>query len=99
MSKVTIEKVLESWKNTVHPKDEIEKAASAIIVEALERRIPMKPYYEGDGFDDEGNIIYDNAECPVCGNDEFEYGINNWGCAYCPDCGQALDWEVEDEAD
>lgn len=59
---------------------------------AIEKQIPKKPYYEGDGYDENGNMIYDCAECPVCGNDNFEYGINNWGCEFCPDCGQALDW-------
>lgn len=52
-------------------------------LEKIEKSTPKKPYYYDDG---------DYAECPKCGNDDFEYGINNWGCRYCPDCGQALDW-------
>ena len=62
-----------------------------VAVSALEKQIPMKPDYWGDGFDDDGNIIYDQAKCPVCGHD-FEYGINEWGSKFCQDCGQALDW-------
>ncbi len=53
------------------------------IVRAVAKQLPKKPEYEGDG---------DYAICPVCGLDNFEYGINNWGCNYCPKCGQALDW-------
>lgn len=59
---------------------------------ALEKQIPIKPYYWGDGYDENGDLICDMAECPNCGNNDFEYCINNWGCKYCPDCGQALDW-------
>jgi hypothetical protein len=62
-----------------------------IAMKALEKQIPMKPDYWGDGFDDDGNIIYDQAKCPVCGHD-FEYQINEWGSKFCQDCGQALDW-------
>ena len=48
-----------------------------------------------DGYDEDGELIYDQAKCPECGRD-FEYGINDWGCRYCCDCGQALDWGQED---
>ncbi len=65
--------------------------AVAIGMKALEKQIPKKPDYEGDGYAD-GEIVYEYARCPVCGNDEFEEGVNNWGCKFCPDCGQALDW-------
>ena len=63
-----------------------------ICHKALEKQIPKKPDYEADGYDENGNLIYDRAICPNCGNDDFEYDINNWGCKFCPDCGQALDW-------
>lgn len=71
-----------------HYHDEVLK----VIEECVEKQIPIKPYYWGDGYDENGDLIYDNAECPNCGNNDFEYGINNWGCKFCPDCGQALDW-------
>lgn len=61
------------------------------IIKAFEKQIPKKPEYYGDGYSD-GKLVYDYAKCPVCGRDDFEYDINNWGCSYCPDCGQALDW-------
>lgn len=56
------------------------KELSRMIDKAIDKQIAMKPEYED----------YD-AICPVCGH-EFEYGINEWGSAFCQDCGQALDW-------
>lgn len=53
-------------------------SATNEAISALEKQVPEKPEYY--------------ARCPKCGNDNFEYGINNWECKYCPDCGQALDW-------
>lgn len=53
---------------------------SRMIDKAIDKQIPMKPEYED----------YE-AICPVCEH-EFEYGINEWGSAFCQDCGQALDW-------
>lgn len=62
------------------------------VENAIEKQTPKKPYYWGDGYDKNGNLIYDQAKCPACGNDDYEEGINNWGRKFCPDCGQALDW-------
>ena len=69
-----------------------QKRAEAIdvAIKALEKQMPKKPEYEADGYAD-GELVYDYAKCPICGHD-FEYGINNWGCEYCSDCGQKLDW-------
>lgn len=72
---------------------EIASEVFKISRQAILKQIPQKMIFEGDGYDDNGNIIYDNAECPNCGNYDFEYGYGNWGCAYCPVCGQALDWD------
>lgn len=57
---------------------------------AVGKQIPKKPYYFGDGYAD-GMLVYDEARCPACECD-FEEGMTNWGCKFCPDCGQALDW-------
>lgn len=65
--------------------------ACVVACEALEKQMSKKPDYEGDGYDENGNLIYDYAKCPICGHD-FEEGINDWGCGYCSDCGQKLDW-------
>lgn len=68
-----------------------EETAISMAVSALEKQIPKKPDYEGDGYDENGELIYDTAYCPVCEH-EFEFEINDWGCNFCSDCGQALDW-------
>ena len=57
-----------------------------MAIEALEKQIPKKPIYHGDGYSD-GELVYDMVECPTCDNDDFEVG-----CNHCPKCGQALDW-------
>lgn len=66
-----------------------------VALKALEKQIPRKPYYEGDGYAD-GELVQDYAKCPVCGY-EFEYDINDWGCNYCSNCGQRLDWGDDKE--
>ena len=58
----------------------------------IEKQIPKRPVYEADGYAD-GELVYDYAECPECGH-LFEYGINDWCCNHCSDCGQKLDWTV-----
>lgn len=54
------------------------------VTEALEKQIARKPDYEDN-----------DAKCPVCGH-EFENNVNDWGCSFCQDCGQALDWSDEE---
>lgn len=56
-----------------------------------DRTKAKRPDYESDGYDENGNLIYDTAYCPTCRH-SFEEGVNDWGCAYCSDCGQKLDW-------
>ena len=70
------------------------KMYAELAINALEKQIPKKPEYEADGYAD-GELVYDYAKCPICGHD-FEYGINDWGCKYCSDCGQKLDWSDEE---
>ena len=57
--------------------------------EAVEKQKPKKPDYEGDGYDDEGVLVYDTWICPCCG-ERYEVGYNDY--KYCPKCGQAIDW-------
>ena len=64
------------------------KEALDMAVVALEKQIPKKPDVEGDGYDKDGNMIYDTWLCPCCGSRyEVEYDDYN----YCPECGQKLD--------
>ena len=59
------------------------------VANALRKQIPQKPGFEGDGYDDSGNLIYDTWICPNCGDRyELDYEIHQ----YCPVCGQSIDW-------
>lgn len=61
--------------------------------EARERFMPKVPNIWGDGYDDEGNMIYDMYECPNCGKN---YEIDYEKYDHCPACGQAIDWRGYD---
>ena len=52
---------------------------------------PRAVRYEGDGYAD-GEMVYDYAFCPSCEH-ETEVDSENWGCDFCPNCGQRLRWE------
>ena len=58
------------------------------VVTALQKQVPMKPTFQGDGYADD-SIVYDTWICPNCGKDyEVEYDEYK----YCPECGQKIDW-------
>lgn len=56
--------------------------------EAGERQKPKVPDIWGDGYDNEGNIIYDTYNCPNCGR---SYEVDYHDYKYCPECGQSID--------
>ena len=56
--------------------------------EAAERQRAKTPDVWGDGYDEDGNMIYDMYTCPNCGeNYEIDYDYYE----YCPKCGQHMD--------
>lgn len=57
----------------------------------LKRDHPEPLDYQGDGYDMDGNLVYDTAICRNCGR-YFEVDYDEHS-NYCPNCGQALDWE------
>jgi len=61
-----------------------------------EKSTPKTPDFEGDGYDDGGNIILDTWICPNCGG---KHEVDYEKYDYCPECGQALSWEYPDEED
>lgn len=63
------------------------------IVKAIPSAEPKTVEYTGDGYAD-GEMVYDMANCPRC-NYEFEESELIWGCKFCPECGQALDWGLD----
>lgn len=77
------------YRNTDYYEMRISKDCYKSIVSSLEKQIPKKPDYEGDGYDDSGNIIYDTWVCPNCGDRyEVDYELH----PYCPMCGKCIDW-------
>lgn len=68
--------------------DDVNRHAE-LLDAALKKQIPEKPDYEGDGYDENGELIYDTWICPCC---ECKYEVDYESYAFCPNCGQALDW-------
>lgn len=64
-----------------------------IIIECLKKQIPKRPDYEGNGYDENGNLIYDTWICPSC---EEEYEVDYEEYKFCPNCGQRIDWSGEE---
>ena len=64
-----------------------ENAKTAI--EALEKQLPKRPNFEGDGYASDGTFVYDTWECPNCG-EYYEVDYDDYD--YCPKCGQKIDW-------
>ena len=73
--------------------DYVDVEALKIAVKALAKQIPKKPDYEGDGYDENGNLIYDTWICPNCGK-HYEVDYDDYN--FCPECGQALDWSDDE---
>lgn len=63
-----------------------------VAIQALEKQIPKKPSYEGDGYAD-GHLVYDTWICPCC-EKNYEVGYDNYD--YCPNCGQRIELEKWD---
>lgn len=65
------------------------------IKELAYKNTPKKPDYEGDGYDDNGEIIYDTWICPNCGK-RYEVDYDDYD--YCHCCGQRINFGgIEDE--
>ena len=62
------------------------------IEELVEKATPKKPDYEADGYDENGELIYDTWICPNC---DKKYEVDYDEYDHCPNCGQAIDWSDE----
>lgn len=67
--------------------------ANEMAIRALEKQIPKKPTYEGDGYAPDGTLIYDTWICSCC---DKRYEVDYDDYDYCPNCGQKLDWSDEE---
>ena len=63
--------------------------AMQIAINELNRQIPKKPHFEGDGYW-RGELVYETWVCPNC-DTGYEVGVDTH--KHCPHCGQAIDWE------
>ena len=70
------------------------KMYAELAIQVLKKQIPQKPNYEGDGYDDNGNLVYDTWICPCC---EKSYEVDYDDYDVCPNCGQRIDWSEEIE--
>ena len=72
----------------------VEHEENLIAIQALGKQIPKKPTYEGDGYAPDGTFVLDEWICPCC---ETRYEVDYDDYDYCPNCGQKLDWEDDDD--
>lgn len=64
------------------------------VQQLKDKNTAERPTFEGDGCDQEGNIILDEWLCPHC-NTRYEVDYDRY--FYCPNCGQKIRWSEEDE--
>lgn len=57
--------------------------------ETYQKEKAERPDVYGDGYDPDGNLIYDTWDCPRCG---VSYEIDYDHYDYCPNCGRKIDW-------
>lgn len=75
-----------AYRTTCYGNRVVEHEENLIAIKALEKQIPKKVIHiHSDTFD----------ECLCCPNC---YVIKGYFDAYCPACGQAIDWSDENEA-
>ena len=85
----------EAVQMAIHALEEIQQYRAIGTLEecreAVEKRTPKRPDYEGDGYAD-GHLVYDTWICPCC---EKHYEVDYDNYDYCPNCGQHIDWRDE----
>lgn len=90
---MTIQKALEIIKNEMPYESGVINEALNMVENALEKQIPKKLKPRGE-FDPSGQ--YKRFCCPRC--NKWQYTkvdgriVTGIMSAYCPSCGQALDW-------
>ena len=71
---------------------DVDAPALEMAIKALEKQIPKKLTYEGDGYAPDGTFVWDEWLCPCCGS-RYEVDYDDYD--YCPNCGQKIDWSDE----
>ena len=70
--------------------------AISVAAHALQKQIPKMPTYEGDGYAPDGSFVFDTWVCPHC---DTRYEVDYDEYDFCPNCGQAIDWSYEENAE
>lgn len=91
---MTIQEAFEIIKNEMPYESGVINEALKTVKNAVDKQIPKKPDLIGDGYDDNGNLIYDTWICPSC---EKQYELDYDDYKFCPNCGQAIDWSDVNE--
>lgn len=78
-----------AYRTTCYGNRVVEHEENLIAIQALEKQIPKKPTYEGDGYAPDGTFIFDEWICPRC---ETRYEVDYDTYNYCPNCGKKIDW-------
>ena len=78
-----------AYRTTCYGNKVVEHEENLIAIQALEKRIPKKPTYEGDGYAPDVSFVWDEWLCPCCGK-RYEVDYDDYD--YCPNCGQKIDW-------
>ena len=65
------------------------KLYAELAIKALEKQIPKKPTFDGDGYAPDGSFAWDEWLCTNCGS---RYEVDSDDYDYCPNCGQRIDW-------
>ena len=64
--------------------------------EYCQKEIPQKPTFDGDGYAQDGTVVWDEWICPNCGS-RYEVDYDEYD--YCPNCGQKIDWAEVNESE
>lgn len=65
-----------AYKSPIIPKEQIDMIEGYynLTIEALEKQLPKKPNFKGDGYAPNGTFVYDTWICPSCeGYYEVDY--------------------------
>lgn len=89
---MTIQEAFEIIKDEIPYESGVINEALKMVESAVGKQIPRKPDYEGDGYDEDGYLIYDTWICPNCGK-HYEVDYDDYN--FCPECGKKMN-EVEE---
>ena len=73
--------------NTGPEEDAYDEESLAIAIKAMKKQDPMKVKTTFGGW----------LNCPACDMDISDYGTHDFTPGYCPNCGQAINWEVKND--